>query len=286
MSSDTQKLIREIYRDASLSDQEKARKVFVLMNPGVVASESKVEESSAPKPCSHYNIRCDVFADCCGKWFPCRLCHDEEEDHKIDRYSIKTIRCRECSHEQPKSNMCEYCGIQFANTYCDKCNLWTHSEEVFHCDECNIRHNGKQQDHFHCKTCNLDILKIYKDTHTCRNFTTETCCGVCHEDTQKSRQHVIIIPTCKHCVHYDCYKQLIDNNHFQCPTCKASLASDMSKLWEHIEGLVQEQPMPEQYRKKVIVYCNDCRVQCETDYHFIGNKCVVCDGYNTTLVWV
>ena len=28
---------------------------------------------------------------CCGKEYPCRLCHDENESHKIDRHNITEI---------------------------------------------------------------------------------------------------------------------------------------------------------------------------------------------------
>lgn len=30
------------------------------------------------KGCIHYSRRCQIFAECCQQFFPCRLCHDEE----------------------------------------------------------------------------------------------------------------------------------------------------------------------------------------------------------------
>lgn len=36
--------------------------------------------------CKHYRRGCLIKAECCGKFWPCRLCHDEETfSHTIDR---------------------------------------------------------------------------------------------------------------------------------------------------------------------------------------------------------
>ena len=41
---------------------------------------------------------------CCGKVYPCRLCHDEQElTHTIDRFNVSEIECRNCSKRQPVS---------------------------------------------------------------------------------------------------------------------------------------------------------------------------------------
>ncbi|KAJ3040331.1 hypothetical protein HDU99_010169, partial [Rhizoclosmatium hyalinum] len=35
--------------------------------------------------CKHYQRSCKLQAHCCGKWYPCRFCHDEVSDHNIIR---------------------------------------------------------------------------------------------------------------------------------------------------------------------------------------------------------
>ncbi len=40
---------------------------------------------------------------CCSKVYSCRLCHDEQESHRIDRHAITEIICRKCSIRQPVS---------------------------------------------------------------------------------------------------------------------------------------------------------------------------------------
>lgn len=66
--------------------------------------------------CSHYARGCSLLvsaihhracwlnitvqAPCCGKVYPCRVCHDDAEDHKMDRKQVKTIQCRNCNELQ------------------------------------------------------------------------------------------------------------------------------------------------------------------------------------------
>ena len=38
--------------------------------------------------CKHYQRSSKLQGHCCGKWFPCRFCHDEVSDHSIVRYEV------------------------------------------------------------------------------------------------------------------------------------------------------------------------------------------------------
>ena len=41
---------------------------------------------------------------CCGKVYPCRLCHNDQElSHEIDRQSVSEVECRRCHTRQPVS---------------------------------------------------------------------------------------------------------------------------------------------------------------------------------------
>lgn len=46
-----------------------------------------------------------VQSPCCGKVYKCRVCHDEQEFHKIDRFKVKEVICRTCSTRQPVRNV-------------------------------------------------------------------------------------------------------------------------------------------------------------------------------------
>ena len=39
--------------------------------------------------CKHYARKVRLVAACCGAAHVCRFCHDESEDHTIDRYATK-----------------------------------------------------------------------------------------------------------------------------------------------------------------------------------------------------
>ena len=195
--AEIQSRIRSIYADCSLSAKEKSALVFKLLNP-----PKEKEELCVPVPkCDHYERKCVIYADCCDKWYGCRLCHDAVEDHKIDRYKIKRIKCKECGEEQDCSNKCTNCGIQFAKYYCDICHLWSNDEEIYHCDDCKICRKGKKENYFHCHTCGMDFLKEFKDEHVCNTFSRNANCPICHEETANCREKVIILPNCHHTLH-------------------------------------------------------------------------------------
>lgn len=42
-------------------------------------------------------------APCCGKLYVCRLCHDAEENHEMDRFKVMEVQCSECQTTQQVS---------------------------------------------------------------------------------------------------------------------------------------------------------------------------------------
>ena len=289
-----QQQIRQIYADTSLSQSEKSKKVFSILNPNANANtnnesnnekedeekedEEKEEEIQA---CDHYDRQCMILAKCCNKWFNCRLCHDEQCDHKINRYETDTIRCNKCRTVQGISNRCTNCETTFGEWYCEICHIWTGNGPIFHCADCNVCRLGKQEDYFHCHTCNLDILKEHRENHVCQSYTTANCCPVCQEDIKKSIKSIMILPRCQHSMHIECFQGVLESGNYKCPQCKMSAIEDLSPLWNQISLAIDAQPLPPELRKTVTIFCNDCRKSSETDFHFLGNKCNECGGYNT-----
>lgn len=39
-------------------------------------------------------------APCCDKLYTCRLCHDSNEDHQLDRFKVKEVQCINCEKIQ------------------------------------------------------------------------------------------------------------------------------------------------------------------------------------------
>lgn len=279
---DIQTKIRDVYKNSNLSPHEKSKAVFLLLNP--VPVQDPVHESpqvETKEPCPHYDRKCMILAKCCNKWFDCRLCHDEQCDHKINRFETDTIRCTECQQEQGISNQCVKCGFKFAEWYCETCRMWTNEGEIYHCKDCGFCRKGKQEDYFHCHTCNLDICKTEEATHSCQAFSTNTGCPICQESTQNATRPVIIMPHCYHSMHMDCYQKMLESGNFQCPQCKKSVLNDMSSVWNMISQAIENEPLPNELQRRISVFCNDCHETTETDFHFAGNCCQSCHGYNT-----
>lgn len=56
----------------------------------------------------------------------------------------------------------------------------------------------------------------------------------------------------------------------------------MELQWQKLDRAIEAQPMPSQFTEtKAWITCNDCAARTCTKYHWLGNKCTICDSYNT-----
>lgn len=83
--------------------------------------------------CAHYHSDPDIIAikfKCCGKWFPCRQCHDEGENHDAEvwqqrEFSYCVVLCGACGEQLSVDrylrceNKCPACLSSF-NPGCSK----------------------------------------------------------------------------------------------------------------------------------------------------------------------
>ena len=49
--------------------------------------------------------RCQVLAPCCGQVYPCKKCHDQEEDHQLEQQSVQSMVCMACGLRQPSGGV-------------------------------------------------------------------------------------------------------------------------------------------------------------------------------------
>lgn len=284
---DLRKKIQEIQKNANLTCEEKSKEIFKLMNPNINI-ENKEEEKEFEynlEGCKHYKRGCLMKAECCGKLVPCRLCHDEILNHKIDRYKTKYMKCKYCNKEQIVSNKCIECEREMAYYYCNICKFWNNDKEkdIYHCEECGLCRIGKKEDFIHCNICNICIKKTYYNNHKCVKNTMYSHCPICKEDLFTSIKAVSIMK-CGHSIHLDCLNEYILSNNYQCPLCKKSTI-DMSLHWKQIEEYLNKEEMPEEFKYTIAkIYCNDCDKYNISNYHFLYNKCNKCNGYNTTII--
>ncbi len=93
----------------------------------------------------------------------------------INSRTINQIVIYSCT-QQPVSNKCVSCEIEFARYFCKICNFFDDRIErnYFHCDKCGLCRVGNDGKYIHCDTCNTCVVDN-KEKHVCRKdaFHTE-----------------------------------------------------------------------------------------------------------------
>ena len=181
--------------------------------------------------CSHYERNCYIISPCCGKNFGCRKCHDEfyefkENEHKINRFEIKKIICKKCEIEQPVSNECINCKLEFGKYFCKICNFFDNdiSKGYYHCEKCGICRVGGKENFFHCDICNLCLNINTKDTHKCIDGSEQNC-PLCFDNLFESTKPFTKLK-CGHIIHCDSPSIEINNISLSNITLNNHLSSD------------------------------------------------------------
>ena len=139
-----------------------------LEDDALVFGAGELPDSAQPKEedrvlgCSHYKRNVKLQCSTCDRWYTCRLCHDENEDHVLVRKETKNMLCMLCGCAQRAGEFCVDCGERTAWYYCNVCKLWDNdpSKSIYHCNDCGICRKGRGlgKDFFHCK-----VSYDYKD---------------------------------------------------------------------------------------------------------------------------
>ena len=248
-------------------------------------------EDGANSVCKHYKRNCRIVAPCCGEVFACRLCHDDQQSHHIDRKKIAYVECTICgpSSRQLASPNCVQCGVLFAEYYCDICKLWddegVRKKKIYHCEGCTICRIGPRENYFHCDTCCACYPVSLRDNHRCISGAMQNNCPICLEDMFTSRRPVVILK-CGHNIHAHCQRVMNQMDLLQsirCPTCSKTTVDDPEEIWKEIEKIIAEKPMPEEIANtKVNILCNDCNSRSDqVSLNLIAMKCSNCGSYNT-----
>lgn len=123
--------------------------------PGALNDATPSEPVQPSLGCQHYERNVKMQCNTCDKWYPCRLCHDAEEDHRLPRFETRHMLCMLCGTPQKASDVCVTCGELTAQYYCSICKLWENrqSKPIYHCNDCGIcrRGLGLGKDYVHCK---------------------------------------------------------------------------------------------------------------------------------------
>lgn len=240
------------------------------------------EEENRPLGCQHYKRNVKLQCSECNKWYTCRLCHDAAESHILPRKETKNMLCMLCGTAQSAGDNCKGCGVRAANYYCNVCKLWEDdvNKPIYHCDDCGICRKGAGlgKDYFHCKECGLCMDMTMFGAHKHIERSTDCSCPICFQHLFSSPQTVVFM-RCGHTIHRHCYQEHMQTS-YKCPICQQSVVN-METQFRRLDRAIEAQPMPEEWRMRVQVMCNDCRAKSVCDYHWLGNICGVCKSYNT-----
>lgn len=98
-----------------------------------------------------------------------------------------------------------------------------------------------------------------------------------------SSSAAVVAMRCGHYIHRVCYDAYMQTS-YKCPICSRS-AVNMELQWRKMDLCLESQPMPDNYRDtNVWVTCNDCTMRSCVPFHWLGNKCRLCDSYNTNQI--
>ncbi|RDW76219.1 RING finger and CHY zinc finger domain-containing protein [Aspergillus mulundensis] len=246
------------------------------------ADAEELEESCLG--CAHYqrNVKLQCFD--CRKWYTCRFCHDEVEDHHLNRPKTENMLCMLCGHAQPAAQYCKWCGGLAAQYYCVACKLWDNdaSKSIYHCNDCGICRIGKGigKDFFHCKTCSVCLPISIETTHRCIERSTQCDCPICGDYMFTSPETVVFM-RCGHSIHQRCLSEY-SKASYRCPICSKTI-TNMEATFRNLDRTIQSQPMPADFKDtKAIITCNDCGTKSVVKYHWLGLRCDMCESYNTT----
>jgi len=240
--------------------------------------------------CKHYirgcQIQCPIKT--CGRYYMCRVCHNDKEHHVMNRKEITMMKCCYCGTKQPISNRCTKCRAIMAEYYCDKCHLFDCPNEmkIFHCDKCG-----------ECKKCQIDTTMHHCDiceccvpeNHSCFKFKlTDLTCVICCEELSTSREPSRIL-SCGHGGHISCITKYIHDalKNFDIPTCPLcrKCIIDIEIMDFRIEEFMLFEIIPSEWNEITQrILCNECGAISDVSYHYRYHKCPQCKHYNTQVI--
>ena len=216
--SDLRRKILQIHSRTDLTSKDKDQQVQLLMRSPITApvadfqqQQQDMESEGHVNVCSHYQRNCLLYCDICDKFYPCHICHDENEDgHIFNRFNHTSavLKCTICATIQSVQQNCASCGTSFGHYFCPKCFLIENdaTRRIFHCDDCGICRLGDKSLFFHCHTCkcclNISLKNSDADQnsvssssrgHKCIERSLESNCPICGEYLFTSRTGVIFM---------------------------------------------------------------------------------------------
>lgn len=139
---------------------------YQTIDPNGEDEDFDTAEDGSSLGCQHYKRNVKVQCHQCRRWYTCRHCHDEVEDHNLNRRKTVNMMCMVCGTPQSAAERCAECGTTAAWYYCDICKLWddNSSKKIYHCLDCGICRKGEGlgKDYIHCKVRTFVYYSLFR----------------------------------------------------------------------------------------------------------------------------
>ncbi|CAL5990977.1 RING_finger and CHY zinc finger domain-containing protein [Hexamita inflata] len=232
--------------------------------------------------CQHFVRGCQLLCNTCNKYYTCRFCHDEIEDHKFPKQETKMVKCIYCRCEQPFQQYCQNCKQCFGEQWCEICrafcNIGNESKPMYHCKGCDSCMTGWAHQWRHCDKCNSCVRANCYDGHQCVKF--DGTCPVCMGDLEDTIYGRMLL-NCSHAIHKHCYDQLIRQGEYRCPVCRRFLPIEDEReiLINYFKKLLKETVIfrPVRY---VQFHCLECQRDFYGAFHSFVVMCGKCQLFN------
>uniref|UniRef100_A0A093UXX4 Putative RING finger protein C2F3.16 n=1 Tax=Talaromyces marneffei PM1 TaxID=1077442 RepID=A0A093UXX4_TALMA len=267
----------------NIEESPAANPVPAIENDDNLSNSDYADEDIQVLGCLHYKRNVKLQCYTCKKWYTCRFCHNQSEDHALERQKTENMLCMLCGLPQPAAQWCKGCGERAASYFCAVCKLWDNdsSKSIYHCHDCGICRIGQGigKDFYHCKTCSVCIPISIENTHRCIERSTQCDCPICGEYMFTSPDTVVFM-RCGHSIHQKCYDEF-SKTSYRCPICSKSIMN-LEARFRNLDRTIESQPMPIEFEDtRAMIYCNDCGAKSNVPYHWLGLKCDLCESYNT-----
>ena len=137
--------------------------------------------------CSHFNFNHKIFYNCCGKYYNCNFCHNQDNDHSISKKNKTRMKCLKCNEEQNISNKCIKCSEVYSKYYCQDCKLFS-DKELHHCEKCQKCYISDGKKMIHCNKCQKCYSEKNYKIHNCSISNSSNQCQICFENFDKSNK--------------------------------------------------------------------------------------------------
>lgn len=221
-------------------------------------------------------------------------------------------------------NYCDICNIwtEKSIVHCEKCGFCRIGEKdkLFHCDNCEICFDISSKDSHKCvnksyrdQTCSYCLESIHDSQDNslsinCGHYVHKKCldnayksniykCSICRKSMYKINwihlkylinmqpmpEEDILVGDNVICCKFGHMKLIVEEIINHNLIIYKGFFPDWIMNGKNVVGYFNNKSLKKE-PKKVNIFCNDCESKSLTLFHYLGNECINCGGFNTNIL--